>query len=112
MSQAPYSPQDIEIICQSADIRAMEITLAPRFDTPEHHHSEVEEICYCLSGELTVVSSGESPLTLLPGQRKRLASGLPHQLRNRTESPCRFLLIHGVGKFDFVATKPPRRETF
>ena len=38
------------------------------------------------------------------GQKKRFAIGSDHRLRNRTDGLCRFLLIHGVGPFDFVPT--------
>jgi quercetin dioxygenase-like cupin family protein len=108
--QPAYAAQNHEVIFQTADVRVIEIALAPGFDTPEHHHTEVDEICYCLTGELTVETTGEPPETLLPGQRRRLSSGAPHRLRNLGSGACRFLLIHGVGRFDFVATKPARRQ--
>lgn len=35
----------------------------------------------------------------------RFAAGRDHRLSNRNEKPCRFLLVHGVGHFDFVVSE-------
>jgi uncharacterized cupin superfamily protein len=101
MYPTPYQAQQTEIICETPEVRVAEITLSPSSDTPPHRHSKTEEICYCLEGELTC-EIGHKATVLKPGERMRFAVGQDHQLRNRTSTPCRFLLIHGGGKFDFV----------
>ncbi len=87
------------------EVRVAEITLAAGTDTPAHEHSEVEEICYCLAGELTCEVEGEPSAMLLPGQKMRFAAGRDHRLSNPGHSPCRFLLIHSSGRFDFVPSR-------
>ena len=102
MPNPPYRPLAVELIVDTPKVRVAEITLGPHADTPPHEHTEVEEVCYCLEGELTCEVEGEPPAMLGPGQKKRFAAGLDHRLSNRREVPCRFLLVHGVGRFDFV----------
>lgn len=105
MTTANYQTDGIETIHQSADTRVVEITLAPRSDTPEHRHSSAKEICYCLEGELTIEQEGRPVVALIPGQRCVFAADAPHRLRNVADRPCRFLLIHVDGAFDFVAAE-------
>lgn len=98
----PYNAQTFEVICETAEVRVTEITLPPASDTPPHRHTRAEEICYCLSGELTCQIDGKVATVLRGGDRVRFPVGSDHQLLNKADVPCRFLLIHGGGKFDFV----------
>ncbi len=105
MPTPQYQPQAVELIVDAPDVRVAEITLAAGTDTPPHEHTEVEEVCYCLAGELTCAVEGEPVAVLQPGQKIRFAAGHDHRLSNPGHSPCRFLLIHGVGRFDFVPSR-------
>lgn len=100
----PYRPQDPEVIVDTPEVRVAEITLAPHTATPPHEHSEVEEVCYCREGELTCEAEGQEPVILLAGRKMRFPAGRDHRLSNRAAIPCRFLLVHGVGRFNFVST--------
>ncbi len=102
MNNAQYKSDAMELICDTAEVRIAEITLAAHAQTPEHVHTHAPEICYCLSGELTVEHVGPQPMILRPGDKKRFEAGSAHQLVNRSGQPCRFLLIHAGGAFDFV----------
>src|SRR4051795_3487087 len=105
MPTTPYRPQAVELIVDTPDVRVAEITLAPGTDTPPHEHTDVEEVCYCLEGELTCEAEGEPPTVLAQGQRRRFPAGRDHRLSNEGEIACRFLLVHGVGRFNFVPTQ-------
>ena len=107
MSQPTYQPLQAELIVEAPGVRVAEITLAPHTNTPPHVHSEVPEVCYCLEGELTCEANGEPAAVLRPGRRKRFDAGVGHRLRNGGDVPCRFLLVHGVGRFDFVPAANP-----
>lgn len=106
MSTSPYQPQAVELIVDTPDVRVAEITLAPRTSTPEHEHTAVPETCYCLAGELTSDTGDGRPVVLKAGDKTVFAAGASHQLRNDADVPCRFLLVHAVGRFDFVPAKP------
>ena len=104
MANAPYQPQAVELIVDTPTVRVAEIILAPHTDTPPHEHTDVEEVCYCLEGQLSCQAEGQEPTVLRAGQKKTFPAGSDHQLLNRSDAPCRFLLIHGVGRFNFVPT--------
>jgi quercetin dioxygenase-like cupin family protein len=102
MANVPYQPQAVELIVDTPTVRVAEITLAPHTDTPPHEHTEVEEVCYCLEGQLLCAADGEEPTVLRAGAKKTFPAGSDHQLRNASDTPCRVLLVHGVGRFNFV----------
>ncbi len=102
MANTSYRSQGMELIVSTSDVRVAEITLGPNADTPEHGHTAAEEVCYCLEGVLSCECEGEEPVVLRAGEKKRIAAGVGHRLRNEGDVPCRFLLVHGVGRFDFV----------
>ena len=104
MTDKPYSPQDAQVIVETPDVRVSEITLAPRAATPSHEHTEVEELCYCLEGEVTCEVEGGESVVLMPGRKMHFPARQDHRLMNHGDVPCRFLLVHGVGRFNFVKT--------
>ena len=82
-------------------VRAVEFSMEAGSTGPLHTHSEVVEHCYCLSGTLIVDIEGQQSTTLAPGMRCSLPVGQAHRVRNGGEELCRFLVIQGVGRFDF-----------
>ncbi len=105
MSDKPYVPQSMEVIFETSDVRVVEIGLPGFGATPEHRHTLAQEICYCLEGELTCEVVGQTPVVLKPGHKMIFPANQEHTLSNRDQRPCRFLLIHGIGAFDFVASR-------
>ncbi len=104
-----YNPAKMEVIVQSSEVRVVEFLLPPHTPVPEHHHSNTEEICYCLSGELVCNVQGQRQCVLRSGERFRFAPGIDHELINEGDVPCRFVLIHGVGEFNFIPSNRPNR---
>ena len=97
MANPIYQAQGTELIVNAP--RVSEITLGPGSDTPAHEHTAVEEVCYCLEGDLWCGVEGEEAVVLVAGEKKRLR-------KKRSELPCRFLFDPmGWGRFDFVATR-------
>ena len=102
MAESPYPAEKTDVVCESPDVRVAEITLPPLARVPTHRHTRSQEICWCLEGQLTWHTPDEAEHTLQPGERKTFPADQEHTLLNRREAPCRFLLVHGVGAFDFV----------
>jgi hypothetical protein len=40
------------------------------------------------------------------GAGHQLWPGTPHQISNRAKADCRFVLVQGVGTFDWVKVEP------
>jgi hypothetical protein len=63
-----------------------------------------------LAGELTVETRKPDDCRVLGvGERFRVNAGHAHQTSNRGAHDCRFLIMQGIGKYDFKALAGPQR---
>jgi quercetin dioxygenase-like cupin family protein len=99
MDQPRPQPQ---IILQTREVRVAEYSLAPGEGQPWHRHSEVSDHFYCLEGAIEVEVRDAQRQILRPGDKFSVPSGSVHRARNAHDRPSRYLLIQGVGKYDFV----------
>ena len=101
-----------KIVAESADVQVKEFLLAEGEQVPWHHHSAVFDVFYCLQGTLTVqrtdVSSGQRlpDLVLSAGASGKVEPGTAHRPFNAGTTQCRFLLVQGVGQYDFMRFTP------
>ena len=86
-----------------ADVQARIFTLAPGEVIPWHLHSETTDHYFVLSGRLTVETrSPEDRQTFAVGERYKIMPGNAHMLSNREKTDSQFLLLQGVGKYDWI----------
>ena len=106
MSQAkpqPYKVRDIHVVAKGSDVLVREYTLDPGEAIPWHRHSEVSDYYYGLEG--TVLIETREPAArhqVGAGQSATVTPPTVHHVSNPGTRSCRFLLIQGVGKYDFV----------
>ena len=101
--KANYIVKGVETVVAGRDIQARIFTLAPGDIIPWHSHSEITDYFFVLSGRLIVETRApDDHHALGPGDRYQVAAGTPHQTANRDASDCRFLIIQGVGKYDWI----------
>jgi mannose-6-phosphate isomerase-like protein (cupin superfamily) len=82
------------------DVRVRLFTLAPGEVFPWHSHSEIADEFFVTDGELTVETRGPDDYrTLCVGERYRVNA--QHQTSNCGAKDCRFLIVQGVGRYDF-----------
>jgi quercetin dioxygenase-like cupin family protein len=92
-----------ETLLQTPDVRVRIMTLEKGDTIPWHTHTQVADHTVCLEGEIEVhLRDPEESLTLTPGKHHEVTPMRPHTLLNRGETPARYLLIQGVGAYDFV----------
>ena len=93
-----------ETILQTDDVRVRLIELAPGERAPLHHHTEVTDTMFGISGEILVrLQNPEEEALLTPGARCVVRPGRVHQVLNhRPDESSQYLLIQGVGKYDFI----------
>ena len=107
----PYKVSSRKLVMEGKDMFVKEFTLGPREVVPWHHHSNVSDVFYCIEGDLLIelkdVFSGEAreSIRLRVGESARVDPGTAHQPTNAGSGVCRFLLIQGVGEYDFVPFK-------
>jgi quercetin dioxygenase-like cupin family protein len=79
------------------------LTLGNGQKVPWHHHSNVTDTFLCMDGPMQVETRNPETRTVLrPGERTAVPAGRPHEVSGVDGGPCRFLIVQGVGKYDFV----------
>ena len=99
----PYKVRHIHVVAKGDDVLVREYTLDPGETIPWHRHSVVSDYYYGLEG--TVVIETRAPDArheVAAGQTATVTPPTVHQVSNPTAARCRFLLIQGVGRYDFV----------
>jgi quercetin dioxygenase-like cupin family protein len=107
MADSAYTVAAIETVAATADLQVRHFTLGIGETIPWHFHSAVTDWYFCLEGRLKVE-------TRAPRHDHRLAVGAScsvpaktaHRVANDGDAPCRFLLVQGVGAYDFRAVAP------
>jgi quercetin dioxygenase-like cupin family protein len=98
-----YTVKNIETVAVGKDVRARLYTLAPGEVIPWHSHTEISDEFFVLGGELTVETRTPDDRRIVGvGGRDRVTPGCVHQTSNHGTDDCRFLLIQGVGKYDWI----------
>ena len=103
-----YSAKGSELVMSGSDVRARVMTLAPEQSIPWHYHSEVTDHYFVLKGALTIETQNpDVTQTLAVGERHQLDPGTRHLLSNRGSADCQFLLLQGVGRYDWIKAGAP-----
>ena len=98
--------KNIEVVAKGADIQARIFTLAPGEAIPWHRHSESTDHYFVLHGTLTInTRKPDNEHILEIGGRYKITPDTEHLISNREATDCRFLLIQGVGKYDFIKSE-------
>ena len=96
-----------ETIIHTQDVRVRVIELGPEEAGAWHYHSETIDTMFCLSGRITVRLMDPSvERLLLPTDRCTVAPGRVHQVLNTSRELASYLLVQGVGKYDFNPVTP------
>ena len=99
----PYKVRSIHVVAKGADVLVREYTLDPGEFIPWHRHSEVSDYYYGLEGRVVIETRDPGARHEVgPGQSGTVSPHTVHHVFNPSSQTCRFLLIQGVGKYDFV----------
>lgn len=96
------SMKEVESIFNTDSVRARVMSLAPREVAEWHYHSEVTDDITCLAGVILVrMKEPDEEIQLTPGKRCQIKARRAHQLENLQFDEAGYLLVQGVGKYDF-----------
>lgn len=94
--------KETEVLIKTDTIRVRIMVLAPREIADWHYHTQVTDHIFCLTGTIIVrMQNPETETRLAPGGRVLVETGRIHQLENCVDTEASYLLIQGVGKYDF-----------
>jgi quercetin dioxygenase-like cupin family protein len=104
MAQAAgYSVKSIEPVAIGSDVQARVFTLAPGEAIPWHFHSAVTDWYFVLEGALSIETRAPADRQLIEvGGTYSIPPKTAHLIANRSDAETRFLLVQGVGTYDFL----------
>src|SRR5258706_15955166 len=84
--------------------RINELQISKTQKVPWHYHNNVQDTFYVLKGRIRVfLQNPKEEVQLDPGQSYAVAVKRPHLVINGGESSATFLVLQGIGEYDFVA---------
>jgi len=102
--ESEFSVEKIEPLMEGADLRVLEIVLAPGQCVPWHMHPDTDDLFFAVTGVLDVHEKMPLVMTRLhPGERFLVSAKRAHLAHNPTPETITFLNIQGIGPYDYVA---------
>ena len=83
--------------------RITELQISPTQKVPWHYHNTVHDTFYVLAGSIRIFMQGpKEDVTLTAGQSFAVPPKRPHLVTNAGDISAVFLVLQGVGEYDFV----------
>ena len=83
--------------------RISELQIGPRQQVPWHYHNNIQDTFYVLQGRLRVfLQDPNEEVRLSPGETYSVHARRPHLVTNGGETSAVFLVLQGIGEYDYV----------
>src|SRR5579872_4872917 len=83
--------------------RITELQISPTQKVPWHYHNNVHDTFYVLAGSIRIFMQGpKEDVTLTAGRSFAVPPKRPHLVTNAGDISAVFLVLQGVGEYDFV----------
>ena len=88
---------------QRPGFRINELQLSKTQKVPWHYHNNVQDTFYVIAGQLRIfLQNPKEEVRLAPGETFTVKPKRPHLVVNGGESSATFLVLQGIGEYDFV----------
>jgi quercetin dioxygenase-like cupin family protein len=85
------------------DFRITELRISPTQKVPWHFHSNVQDTFYVINGQLRLfLRQPKEEVRLGPGDTYSVKARRPHLVTNGGDASATFLVLQGIGEYDFV----------
>jgi quercetin dioxygenase-like cupin family protein len=83
--------------------RISELQISPAQQVPWHSHTNIQDTFYVLEGRLRLfLREPKEEVRLAPGETYAVRPGRPHLVTNGGEASATFLVLQGIGEYDYV----------
>jgi mannose-6-phosphate isomerase-like protein (cupin superfamily) len=83
--------------------RISELQIGPTQQVPWHYHTRIHDTFYVLEGRLRLfLRDPKEEVRLEPGQTYAVRPGRPHLVANGGDVSAVFLVLQGLGEYDYV----------
>ena len=98
-----YEVEHREVHAERPGFRISELQLSKTQKVPWHYHSNVQDTFYVLQGSLRIfMQDPKEEVRLGIGDTYSVKPRRPHLVTNGGEASATFLVLQGVGEYDFV----------
>ena len=88
--------------------RINELQISPTQKVPWHYHTNVQDTFYVIEGRLRLfLQDPKEDVPLGPGDTYSVPPRRPHLVTNDGNSSATFLVLQGIGEYDFVPLVSP-----
>ena len=85
------------------DFRIAELQISPEQTVPWHYHNNVHDTFYVVAGSIRIfLQDPKEEVVLAPGQTFAVPPRRPHLVTNAGSASAVFLVLQGIGQYDFV----------
>ncbi len=83
--------------------RITELQISPKQKVPWHYHSNIKDTFYVIEGSLRIfLQQPKEEVRLSRGETYAVPPKRPHLVTNGGDSSAVFLVLQGIGDYDFV----------
>jgi quercetin dioxygenase-like cupin family protein len=83
--------------------RITELQISPTQQVPWHSHTNIQDTFYVLEGRLRLfLRDPKEEVRLAPGETYTVRPGRAHLVTNAGETSATFLVLQGLGEYDYV----------
>jgi len=83
--------------------RITELQISPTQKVPWHLHSNIQDTFYVISGRLRIfLREPKEDIRLGPGDTYSVKARRPHLVTNGGDGSATFLVLQGIGEYDYV----------
>jgi quercetin dioxygenase-like cupin family protein len=98
-----YEVERRAVHAERPGFRISELQISPSQSVPWHLHTRIRDTFYVLAGVIRVSLRGPAEVVRLePGDTLTVEAGRPHHVANGGEYSATFLVMQGIGDYDYV----------
>jgi len=102
-TEGVYATTRRETIAEAPNLRVRLLALGEGQCVPWHYHNNITDTFFCMEGPMQVTTRDpEEAHVLEPGGTFAVAPGVAHLVAGVDDRPCKFIVVQGVGVYDFV----------
>ena len=98
-----YNTEERFTLAEAPGLRVRQLSLASGQCVPWHFHSDITDTFFCMKGPMSVKTRNpDAEFVLGPGETVAVPPGQPHYAAGVDLQPCQFMIVQGVGTYDYV----------
>ncbi len=91
-------------MAEAPGLRVRQLMLSAGQCVPWHYHNEITDTFFCMKGPMCVQTrEPEAAHVLQAGETVAIPPGQPHYAAGVDDGACQFMLVQGVGTYDYVS---------